>query len=471
MKPDLAPTPVDAYDIHPDGGLIYNPLSREAEKMGALHRYDSSPKTEGEIAFAGGKLTYRMPTSVTAYDMVPIEYTVECDRPAEPIHVEANCIEDSSRKGGKALYDCTLPGHVTFDIEYLGYLPGYRNIPNRPNLSASMQEDRQGRQYPHYDLGQLCRSGVVESSDYTWFRFAYTYTGDTVLDGDGSGTFSFAPVLMKKNEAGEYEDFTLPCNIFYRIFDTVYPGDHNELWITFEPYPGFKATKRKLDPGEYRIRLDCEVRNEIDQPDWMRTIWWGEPFFTAYFDFAVEETARQTEPAPIRTKVKEDIVRNGWLHTYEEFQTSFDTWLCPEPSMSGTLYLQCAPWTKEVTLKAIVGNGDTLSAAVVPVEVESDSIQITLNPEQKNFVLRSDGTRFPMIMAQSMADMRGNTQLGPDAAGNILQDLFDMRDCGINCLTTTAAFEYDASHGSTTSTPSGFWPTPCVKWASGWRGL
>ena len=116
--------------------------------------------------------------------------------------------------------------------------------------------------------------------------------------------------------------------------------------------------------------------------------------------------------------------------------------------MSGTLYLQCAPWTREVTLKVIVGNRDTIAAAVIPVEVESDSIQITLNPEQKNFVLRPDGTRFPMIMAQSMADMRGNTQLGPHAGDNILQDLFDMRDCGINCLTTTAAFEYDGSHGT-----------------------
>ena len=120
-------------------------------------------------------------------------------------------------------------------------------------------------------------------------------TGDTVLnDGDGGGTFSFAPVLMKKNETGEYEDFTLPCNIFYRIFDTVYPGDRDELWITFEPYPGYQATKRRLDPGDYRIRLECVVRNEIDAPDWMRTIWSGEPFCTAYFDFTVEDEPRQT---------------------------------------------------------------------------------------------------------------------------------------------------------------------------------
>ena len=448
FKRELAPTPVDAYEIHPDGGLIYNPLSREAEKLGELHKYDASPKIEGEIAFAGGKMTYRMPASFTAYDLIPIEYTIACDQPGEPVHVEANCIEESSKKQGRALYDCTLPGRVSFDFEYLGYLPGYNHISNRPNLSASMNEDRQGTKYPHYDLGTLTRSGVVESSPYTWFRFAYTYTGNTVLDGDGGGTFSFAPVLMKKNEAGQFEDFTLPCNIFYRIFDTVYPGERNELWITFEPYPGYQATKRQLDPGEYRIRLECVVRNEIDTPNWMRTIWSGEPFCTAFFDFTVEDGPRQCEPLPIRTEVKEDIVRNGWLHTYEEFQTSFDSWLKPERSMSGTLFLQCAPWAKEVTLKVIVGNGDTLAAAVVPVEVESDSIHITLNQEQKNFVLRPDGTRFPMIMAQSMADMRGNTQLGPYADGNILQDLFDMRDCGINCLTTTAAFEYDGSHGT-----------------------
>lgn len=447
FRRELAPTPVEGYEIHPDGGLIYNPLSREAEKTGVLHKYDNAPKTEGEIAFERGVLHYRMPTAFTAYDLVPIEYTVECTSVDETVHVEANSIEESSRKGGHDLYDCSLPGHVSFDVEYLGYMPGYSNIANRAVHSASMTEDKPGVRYPHYDLGALCRSGVVESSDYTWFRFAYTYTGDTILDGDGGGTFSFAPVLMKKNEQGEYEDFTLPCNIFYRVFDTVYPGDRDEMWITFVPYPGYKARKIRLDPGEYRIRLDCVVRNEIDQPNWMRTIWSGEPFFTANFDFVVEDAPRLVEPTPIQTTHKQDIVRNGWLHTFEEFQTSFDSWLKPEKEMGGTLYLQCAPWTKEVTLKVIVGNGDTLRTAVIPVEVESDSIQITLNKEQKNFVLRPDGTRFPMIMAQSMADMRGNTQLGPYAHENILKDLFDMRDCGINCLTTTAAFEHDGSHG------------------------
>ena len=116
FRRELAPTPVDAYEIHSDGGLIYNPLSREAEKTGTLHKYDAAPKTEGKLDFEGGTLHYRMPAAFTAYDVIPIEYTVECSQPGETVHVEANSIEESARKGGRALYDCTLPGRVSFDV-------------------------------------------------------------------------------------------------------------------------------------------------------------------------------------------------------------------------------------------------------------------------------------------------------------------------------------------------------------------
>jgi hypothetical protein len=39
------PAPVDEYRIHADGGIVYDPLRREAEKTGALARFAGAPAT------------------------------------------------------------------------------------------------------------------------------------------------------------------------------------------------------------------------------------------------------------------------------------------------------------------------------------------------------------------------------------------------------------------------------------------
>ena len=43
------PAPVDEYPVHVDGGLIYNPLRREAEQTGQFARYDMCETRPGEI--------------------------------------------------------------------------------------------------------------------------------------------------------------------------------------------------------------------------------------------------------------------------------------------------------------------------------------------------------------------------------------------------------------------------------------
>jgi len=42
------PAPVFEYPIHEDGGIIYDPLRREAESTGQLSRYTKVPSTRSE---------------------------------------------------------------------------------------------------------------------------------------------------------------------------------------------------------------------------------------------------------------------------------------------------------------------------------------------------------------------------------------------------------------------------------------
>ena len=157
-------------------------------------------------------------------------------------------------------------------------------------------------------------------------------------------------------------------------------------------------------------------------------------------------------PPPIirKTHVHEHPFRNRWLHRYEEFMTSFDsqlTGLAAGETLRGTMYLQCAPWTEQITLRLMVGDAGEMTAVAVPLDVESESVRIQVCKDHNAYVMREDGTPFPAISAQSMADMRGNVQLGPDAAGNVLDNLCAMKACGVNLINTTAAFEFDGSFG------------------------
>ena len=66
-----------------------------------------------------------------------------------------------------------------------------------------------------------------------------------------------------------------------------------------------------------------------------------------------------------------------------------------------------------------------------------------------NYVVKEDGTRTPAVITQGMADMRANIQLSPYPQEQIVSDLLDMKEHGINLLATTAMpWVYDYNGGT-----------------------
>ena len=439
------PSRVDTYTIAPDGGLIYNPISRE--KSDELAKYNgadcytgSLKKTVGGVEYT---LTYTIPKKATAYDAVPIRYEITSSKKASTVvYVNATAFEDAERENGKLYYDLTLPGTVDVTWDYLGYVGGTDKINNRAQVTANFDKDKLGKKYPQYETTDVIYSGNVKTTSMLWWKFRYTNTGNTVLDGDGNGTFCFEGLLFRK-EGGIWNQVAKMENLYNRIIDEVYPGESGEMYFTFDG-------AFNLKPGDYKIVINGLVRNETSNPEnYGNKIWGGATYTQSEFEFKISNDDDVTKPNAVKKTNPVSPTRNVWLHTYEEFMTSYDSHLRGTNSgkIEGTMYLQCAPWTNQVVLRMIIGNGDTMEAVSIPLEIETDSIKVNFNPDNNNFVVLEDGTRFPAITAQSMADMRGNVQLGPDAAFNVIDNLLSMKEIGINLINTTAAFEFDASFG------------------------
>ena len=465
----VEPSDVEGYPIAEDGGLIYNPISREKGRLGQLNKYDMAKKVSGRVECDGTVLEYSFPEQMTAYDAVPVHYKLTAPKDAElPVHLSVTAFEDTKRSGGKTYYDLNLPGKVEVQYEYLGYVGGTFKKGARPQLSGDFN-DVLGTQYPHFDTTELRRSGTIQSTDITWFKFRYKNTGDTILDNDGNGAFQFTPMLMKMDDKGEYQEYANYENLFYRLFDELYPGETGEVYMTvgpnYLPRP-FPAASRKLPAGKYRFVIFGSVRNELDKPDAYRLAWDGTYYTTSYFDFDVAEEDIRTEPGSfvlgeienfegldtvnIPSLGKEGYCygcRNKWLHYYEEFLSSYLSFgKLDNGSAEGTLYIQPAPWTTSLSLKLMHGAKLDMLGVRVPVQVERDSLSLSLRPDHSAFVVKEDGTRAPAITTQTMCDMRGNIQLTPDASNFIINTFLDMQECGVNYFTSTIAFAFDCNN-------------------------
>jgi len=433
---------VDGFAIHADGGMIYDPISRE--KAAQLYKYNGADVFEGTLTLGGKTLSYSIPKNVTAYDAVPLHYTLtttEKISSSNPFHISVTGYEDKERTGDEAWYDLNLPGTVDIAFEYDGYVTG-KTSASVPKLSQTLKtKDVIAKVYPQYTVSDLVRSGTLPEAEITWFKFTYTNTGDTILDYDGNGTFAFEPRLYKK-VGGEWKDYSGTQNLYYVLENELYPGESQSFWINFITPP---------TAGEYRIVINGLIRNEISDPaNYARTIFHGNVITTSSMEFAVKEgKAAVTEPQPIKESNSASS-RNRWMHYYEEYQSSYVSMLKADVgTISDTVYVQLSPWTNQVMLKIMEGNKQNMVAVSIPISVESDSIKVELDPNNPNYVLLEDGTRFPAIMTHSMADMRINDSQSPYMAHEIVSYLAEMKDLGINVINTTAAFMYAEGKGGT----------------------
>ncbi len=429
----------DAYQLHDDRGMIYNPLSRDFSAEDIIEKYTDADWYEGTLETANGNaVSFRVPTKCTAYDMVPVEYSFTKANCFEAVHFLATGLEDKNRKS-QEWYSNILPGEINMELSYLGYVTGKNNFDNRAKHTGDFSGDRQGKKYPMLEPTDLIQSGVVKQANYYWFRFGYKNVGNTILSVNGSGTFCFEPNIQRF-ENGEWVHYRTQNNLFVRLTDDCYPGEGGEFWVSFDHSETFT-------PGHYRIVINTLVRNETYNPEnFTVNIWAGRTYQTHYQEFDICEEFEQVDIAPITMTRRTHVERNTWLHTYEEFLTSYDSWLNPfdiHPERDGkqVMYVQVAPWTNCITLKLLTGNSMNQVAVTVPVEVETDSIKVKLDTEHLNYIINDEGKREPAMIAQSMCDMRVHLALGPEADQELLHELMDMKDCGVNLISTTAAFE------------------------------
>ena len=438
MRPGVT-ADVDHYILAADGGLIYDPLTREGQKTDDFGKYADTPLHTGTLTLGSATATFAVPKRMTAYDAVPLRYTLQSDDPAETLHLSVTAFEEPERRSSPS-FDLNLPGTVDVTFTYLGYVAGQIKEGVHPNLQPDLN-DVPGSEFPGFALSPLCYSGCLPVADRLWFRFAVRNTGDTILDADGNGSFMLEPVLFRKNDEGEYVRHAVPSNLFYRLFAPLYPGEETALYVACGSYPGYPAKPGPLEPGAYRLELAAVTRNESKQPEFMRNVWSGTHASVSTFDFTITEAGASEPPAPVQKQPPTPIDRNGWLHHYEEFLSSFVTSTRrPDGGETGTLAVQPAPWTQILVLRLMRGDEAAVAEICLPVEVESDSLALTLCPDHQGYVRLADGTRRPAVTTQSMTDMRGGSAISPYAGDNIINELLDMQQAGVNLITTTVAF-------------------------------
>ncbi len=430
------------YRLNEENHLNYTRISDEAKAQGNITRYNTAQKQEGTLTLSDGSvLTYQVPTEVSAYSAVPFQYTLVAGGRNQRMHVGVTTWEEPNRaKNPQAMYfENTLPDDVNISVEYNGYIQADALSGVVPSWSEQPAKDTQGTHYPGYNVGQLTKSGTIPAGKDTWLKFTATNTGNTILKGDGMGYFNITPTLYKKNDQGTYEKVAGVDNKTVRMLDLWYPGETLEFYTRFTNYSSYPE-------GEYRVRLSGELANEQETPDWAAMYSTGRQVTKSYFSFTVSNNPSVTEPGEVQTQKVGNIVRNGWLGTYEEFQTSFHTHRSvgnnPAKPEQETFYFQPAPWDTTLTIRLISDTTGEMNMVAIPLQVESDSLKITLNPYNQHYIIKEDGTREPILATQNMADMRGNFQDTPYARETVINDLKNMKEAGINYLTSTMGFSY-----------------------------
>jgi hypothetical protein len=436
------PAPIFTYPLHADGGLIYDPLRREAEKTGRLARYADAPTEERVVRLGQIEARFQVPVGAQAYDTMPVSYVLKNTSASDsgPVHVSATAFEDPARRAGRDLADLSLPADLGVRMEFLSSVTGnLREGP--PHIMAADLSDKPAVKYPNYDAKPPVRSGTVEAGDLVWFRFRITNTGNTILDPEGVGAFFLKPDISRQKADGTWENTGITYNRYVRILDYLYPGESTEVWFNFMSSDKETPQGFGLVPGRYRIGINALARFEREH-DWLVNLWEGRTVARAEWDFSVADEPLATEPEPVRMILENlggEPRLNKWLHTFEEFMTAFASQLAglpPGGEARGTLHLQVAPWTQEIVVKLLTGDPPQVATAAAPVAITTETLPVAFRPTAKNLVWK-DGRWEPMVATQTMADMRSNIQLGPDVEETLRRDLALMQESGISSVTTT----------------------------------
>lgn len=443
------PAPIDIYSLHADGTIIYDPLTREAVLSGQPVPVHYQTET---LVLDGMTLEVTLPTQAKAYETVPVSYTLKGATGKGPIAVAGVAFEDASRLKHNGIHDLSIPGFIDLDVEFLGSVTAHLNPGGKQFMKPDFSDEP--GVYPGFSQGPERRSGVIEAGDLVWFHFRYTNTGNTILDADGFGGAMFYPVMFRKDESGEWKQCSTPYNLFYRDLENLYPGESHEIWFHMPGNnPGFMENFEPsktpqgfgLQPGEYKFQVRLAFR-DYRHLEAVVNYWDGPIAYVWEMPFLIESQYRE---APVQPGVKIPQGPNSpnkfplMFHTFEEFMTGFTIQHKPEPVMKDSFGVQVAPWTEHIVIKLIRAEGPEPEATVsiitkaIPISIDSESLSVTFNLHSP-FVIEKEGLWEPVIMSQTMADMRTNVQNGPYPEKHIIDRMREMKEHGINVLATTS---------------------------------
>ncbi|MBM3492907.1 MAG: hypothetical protein FJX72_01090 [Armatimonadetes bacterium] len=414
--------------------FAYTALSDAARKAGQLDRYRNVPLSSGSLALGDCRLTYSLPRSARAYDVVPIRYTLERPAAKRRAAVEAVAFEDAARTGGKPLYDLAIPGNMRVKIEYLGSVSAdfddERYIPLTADPKTPISP------FPPYRRDAMVRSGTVRAAEAVWFKFRITNTGDTVLDPDGFGASLAQPLLYAVDESGKERYVAGTINGFERNPNYMYPGESVEHWINFYNAPG--GWVRGMKPGDYKIHFRMLFRY-YKEFNWGINIWHGAEFARLEVPIRVRDEAADTPVEERFVATDHGETMPGFLSAFEEFMTTFRIHRPGDrPTREeGVVYLQVAPWTKDVVLKLILTDPREMAVARVPIVITEETLKITHNPKNV-MVVEKDGKEEPAIVVMALPGMRSGFQLGPYPEVHMDEELRELRDIGANVISNTA---------------------------------
>ncbi len=441
--PEYTTAVADGYDLAYDDGLIYNPLSREAEKTGTLNQYDGTATRKMILNGNGFTAEFHMPTTLIPYSMVPIDYKItKTGDVSFPLSIVATAFEEKDRGADVSqMYDLSVPGEVAIEIEYLGYVKGTVQDGQR-HIMTPDNTDTPAEAYPNYELTDLISSGTVQTGDATWLKFKYTNTGNTILDAEGTGGFVIEPILYRKNVDGSYTQLGGITNQFIRELTYVYPGESREFWLCFDPGIFSEQTPESLGipVGNYRIVFNTYYRTEYDYQPYT-TMWTGHLMQSATYEFSVKEDAVDTaanDVVVISAPAAKSNNTRSWLHYFEEFMTTYEQFAVDPGTdvIEGRIWLQPASFTEQVVIKVITGKRETqIIRGAYPVTMDTDAVSLTYNPSNINVVVNNQGVAYPAIYAQAMTAMRANFATTPYIAESIVEDLLDMQAAGVNVVT------------------------------------